>query len=86
MQKCLGVAQPPQFATLDGSVNFPAPTTYFLQVSVGNRNGTLFAIPEPGGGSGDFVNLAKVTGFLELPAEKSEFRKGEVYRYISFRE
>lgn len=86
MQKCMGVAQSPQFATLDGTINFAAPMTYFLQVSVENRNGTLFAIPEPGGGSGDFVNLAKVTGFLELPAEKSEFRKGEVYRYISFRE
>jgi molybdopterin molybdotransferase len=86
MQKCMGVVQSPQFATLDGTVNFPAAMTYFLQVSVGNRNGTLFASPEPGGGSGDFVNLSKVTGFLELPAEKSEFRKGEVYRYISFRE
>jgi molybdopterin molybdotransferase len=86
MQKCMGLSSPERFATLGRAVSFSAPMTYFLQVSLENVAGTLFANPEPGGGSGDFVNLAKATGFLELPAEKSEFGKGEVYPYIAFRD
>jgi molybdopterin molybdotransferase len=86
IQKCMGLSSPERFATLGGPVTFSAPMTYFLQVSVENVAGTLFANPKAGGGSGDFVNLAKATGFLELPAEKSEFARGEVYPYIAFRD
>jgi molybdopterin molybdotransferase len=43
------------------------------------------AYPIAGGGSGDFVNLINVDGFLELPKEKSEFRVGETYALLTFR-
>lgn len=85
MEQCMGQPSQEHFATLAATVAFSAPLTCFLQVAVANVNGGLVASPEPGGGSGDFANLAKVTGFMELPAEKNEFLKGEVYPYIPFR-
>ena len=50
-----------------------------------NRRGTLYAIPEAGNGSGDLANLTLNDAFLELPAERSHFRKGEVFPYLRFR-
>ena len=73
-------------AVLASDFSFSQPLTYFLQVSVKNEGGTLVARPEPGAGSGDFANLKKVDGFLELPLEKSDFKAGEVYPYIPFRD
>ena len=43
------------------------------------------ATPIPGGGSGDFVNLKDVDGFLELPDGTVSFKKGEAFNFISFR-
>ena len=43
------------------------------------------ARPDAGGGSGDFANLKEVDGFLELPAEENDFKKGEVFSFIPFR-
>jgi molybdopterin molybdotransferase len=54
-------------------------------VNVKNEDGKLLATPIAGGGSGDFVNLKEVNGFLELPAERNEFRAGEAYYYLPFR-
>jgi molybdopterin molybdotransferase len=76
---------PQFFAVLGKDYSFPPPLTCFLQVSVKNEQGRLVAYPEPGGGSGDFANLKNVTGFLELPLEKTHFKEGEVFPYISFR-
>jgi molybdopterin molybdotransferase len=84
--KSLGTPVGEHFAVLDKDVTFQPPLTYFLQVAVRNVAGTLHAHPVPGGGSGDFANLKNVTGFLELPLEKSEFRAGEVFPYIPFRQ
>jgi molybdopterin molybdotransferase len=65
--------------------SFEPNLTYFLQVSAINEGGTIVAYPIAGGGSGDFANLKNVTGFLELPLGKSEFKAGEVFPYIAFR-
>lgn len=70
---------------LGKDVHFPPPLTYFLQVSVQVTNGQLVAMPYPGGGSGDFANLKTVTGFLQLPANKTAFKQGELYPYLPFR-
>ena len=43
------------------------------------------AYPVAGGGSGDFANLKDVDGFLELPLEMTEFKKGSVFNYFPFR-
>lgn len=69
-------------ARLASDVNFSPALTYFLQVKTEIINGVVLAHPAPGGGSGDFVNLKDVDGFLELPKEKSEFKAGEVYPLI----
>jgi molybdopterin molybdotransferase len=85
MLKCFGVGAKPVTAHLASAVNFDAPLTYFLQVRAEIKDGQLLAHPHSGGGSGDFANLKDVDGFLELPLEKSSFKKGEVYPFISFR-
>jgi molybdopterin molybdotransferase len=72
-------------AQLMADVNFTPPLTYFLQVHTEIKDGALLAHPHEGGGSGDFANLRAVDGFLELPLEKSTFKKGEVYPFIPFR-
>jgi molybdopterin molybdotransferase len=74
-----------QEAILAKDFSFPPKLTYFLQVTVKNEAGKMMAYPDAGGGSGDFANLKKIDGFLELPAEKSEFKAGEVFPYIPFR-
>lgn len=83
--KSQGIAPENTMAILGADYSFAPGLTYFLQVSVKNEAGRMVAYPETGGGSGDFANLKKVTGFLELPLEKNDFRAGEVFPYISFR-
>ncbi|MCC5932500.1 MAG: molybdopterin molybdotransferase MoeA [Cyclobacteriaceae bacterium] len=73
-------------AILDEDFNFAQELTYFLQVQVrSSSDGKWLATPIPGKGSGDHINLLKTDGFLELPAEKSNFKKGEAYPFIPFR-
>ncbi len=72
-------------AVLAKDFSFKPPLTYFLQVNVQNEKGQLLAHPMAGGGSGDFANLKDVHGFIELPAQSSEFKAGQVYDYYSFR-
>jgi molybdopterin molybdotransferase len=72
-------------AILAKDFTFTPKLTYFLQVRVRNEAGRLLAYPDQGGGSGDFANLKKIDGFLELPQEKNEFKAGEVFPYIPFR-
>ncbi len=64
---------------------FKPELTYFLQVITENRNGTLFAKPYVGNGSGDLANLAEADAFLELPDNRNDFKKGEVFPLIEFR-
>ncbi|MCA6380258.1 MAG: molybdopterin molybdotransferase MoeA [Cytophagales bacterium] len=72
-------------AILSKDFSFKGDLTYFLQVKLANVDGRLIANPIVGGGSGDFVNLKEVDGFLELPRDKSEFKIGEAYPLVSFR-
>ena len=73
------------FARLAVNFSFTPPLTYFLQVKIKNEGGALMAWPVEGGGSGDFHNLKEVDGFLELPQDKYEFQKDEVYPFTPFR-
>jgi molybdopterin molybdotransferase len=72
-------------AILEKDVSFQPKLTYFLQVRTTNIDGRLVARPVVGGGSGDFANLKDVTGFLELPPDRSTFSAGEAFPYIPFR-
>lgn len=83
--QCAGIKTELCTATLAEDVKFGPPLTYFMQVSVRTDAGKVIARPVPGGGSGDFANLRDVDGFLELPADRSLFRAGEVFPYYPFR-
>lgn len=82
----LGVPLQPYFATLAEDVRTALPLTFFLQVRVVREGTKTMAYAVTGGGSGDFANLTKVTGFLELPPSGSGFRAGETFRYFPFRQ
>lgn len=72
-------------AVLTENVTFPPALTYFLQVAISVNNGKVEARPVAGHGSGDFVNLKQVHGFMELPAEESIFNAGKIFPIIPFR-
>ncbi|GAC1301045.1 MAG: molybdopterin molybdotransferase MoeA [Mucilaginibacter sp.] len=78
--------KPPQFAVLNKRYSFPPKLKCFLQVKLhNNEHCQLMATPVEGNGSGDFANLADADGFLELPLERTEFKRGEVFRITDFR-
>jgi molybdopterin molybdotransferase len=83
--KSLGDQPSAAKAILDVDFKFDLPLTYFLQAKIKNDKGQFIATPVPGGGSGDFVNLKDVDGFLELPEGVINFKKGESFNFISFR-
>jgi molybdopterin molybdotransferase len=85
LYESLGVNAKKQYAILKDDFVFEPDMTYYLQVSIDNANGTLVATPEAGGGSGDFANLKKVDGFLELPKGRKLFPKGEAFPFWGFR-
>jgi molybdopterin molybdotransferase len=72
-------------AVLSEDFTFKPDLTYFLQVKIENRKGTIYATPVKGKGSGDLANLVDADGFLELPADLTNFKKGDVLPYMSYR-
>ena len=56
---------------------------YFLQVNLESNFEQQNVFPKPGNGSGDLANLARVDGFVYLPAGKTNFLKGERFIYYS---
>jgi molybdopterin molybdotransferase len=85
LAKSFALTSPIIKARLAEDFIFEPTLTFFLQVSVKNKDGELLAYPRPGGGSGDFANLKDVDGFLELPLERTQFKAGEAYSLIAFR-
>lgn len=85
LQKSLGAKSNKKiFAQLDKDVIFEAKKTYFLQVNLKvNAGGTLLAQPIAHHGSGDFISMAGTNSFIELPANRSVFKKGSAYPVIS---
>jgi len=72
-------------AVLSNRLSFHFPLKYFLQVKLHyNEYCQLMASPVEGNGSGDFANMADTDAFMELPLEKSEFKRGEVFRVWPF--
>lgn len=73
------------YACLMADVTFYPSLTYFLQVHTYiDQKGICQAIPIAGSGSGDFINLLSVNGFLILPPYQSHFKKGETYPLLPF--
>ena len=82
LQATLGIkAKPPVYAVLNNRYSFYVPLKGFLQVQLHNNEYCqLMATPVQGNGSGDFANLADTDAFMELPLERNEFKRGEVFR------
>ncbi len=70
---------------LGEDVSFKPELTYFLQVKIEIKYGHLVAFPIKGNGSGDLASLVLADGFIQLPKEKTEFKKGETYSFIRYR-
>ena len=64
---------------------FKPDLTYFLQVEISKEDGKTLATPITGKGSADLVNLVDSDAFLELPDDRSNFTKGEVFPLITYR-
>lgn len=75
-----------QYAMLAEDFTFKPQLQYFLQVRLQvNEEGTWLATPSAGNGSGDFTNLVDMDAFMELPMDRNNFTKGEVFRVWKFR-
>ena len=74
-----------QQAILSENFYFKPDLTYFLQVKVAQKEGQLLATPIKGRGSADLANLIDSDAFLELPDDRSNFTKGEVFPLINYR-
>ena len=85
IRKSLGVAYVKNFAILAHDFEFLPDLTCFLEVQTVNEKGRLVAYPQVGRGSGDFANLKKTNGFLELPDGKNHFKGGEIFPVHLFR-
>lgn len=72
-------------AILTEDFSFKPALTYFLQVKINNISGQLQASPIVGNGSGDLANLSLNDAFLELPANRQDFTKGESYPLLIYR-
>ncbi|MFY0602547.1 MAG: molybdopterin molybdotransferase MoeA [Flavobacteriaceae bacterium] len=70
---------------LGEDVSFKPQLTYFLQVRIEVKYGHLVAFPVRGNGSGDLASLVQADGFIELPKEQTEFKKGETFSLIRYR-
>ncbi|SNT39492.1 molybdopterin molybdochelatase [Ekhidna lutea] len=84
LQSSLEMKVQNQHAKLGREIRFEKELTFFASVSVKNELGELIATPIKGNGSGDLVSLSLADGFIELPAEKSIFKEGEVYPIYLF--
>jgi molybdopterin molybdotransferase len=73
------------YAALSQDFTFKPALKYFLQIKLRvSEDGRLMAMPIEGNGSGDFANLADTDAFIELPANRSEFKQGEVLKIWPF--
>lgn len=74
------------FARLSEEVVFKNNLTYFLPVKIEYlEDGSVLATPLKIKNSGEFTALAESDGFVELPAEKSVFQKGEAFSFYPWR-
>ncbi|WP_373942040.1 molybdopterin molybdotransferase MoeA [Polaribacter sejongensis] len=83
--KSVDIKAETETAILNADVSFKPNLTYFLQVKLSSRFGHLIATPIIGNGSGDLASLVKTDAFIQLPNDKTEFKKGEVFPIIRYR-
>jgi molybdopterin molybdotransferase len=83
--KSVGLALEEETAILGSDISFKPNLVYFLQVKLESKKGDLIAFPIAGNGSGDLASLVKADAFIQLPNDKIDFKKGEVYPVLRFR-
>jgi len=83
--KSVGLEVKEETAILAKDVSFKPNLAYFLQVKLASKKGQLMAHPIKGNGSGDLASLVKTDAFIQLPSDKIEFKKGEVYPILKYR-
>ena len=85
LRTSLGLLPAPiRYAQLSETVVFKPPVTYFLPVRLlSEPDGRTVAYPLPGSGSADFANLLAADAFMELPADRTEFKPGEAFQVWS---
>lgn len=82
LEKSLGLSGPGYVrAMLDKDISFKPAIQYFIQVRLHiSDKGLLMASPFDSNGSGDYSNLIYAQAFMELPSDREEFKKGELFR------
>jgi len=70
---------------LGEDVSFKPDLTYFLQANIEIKYGHLVAMPVKGNGSGDLASLTQADGFIQLPQGQNEFKKGETFPLLRYR-
>jgi len=87
LRKTLGHPTEVNYAALASDLSFKPNLTYFLQVKTFSDPSTaqIIAHPMAGHGSGDHANLLQSNAFIELPEDRSEFKKGEIFKIIKFK-
>ena len=83
--KSVGVKTKEETAILTEDVTFKPNLTYFLQVKLSDKFGHILATPIKGNGSGDLASLVNADAFIQLPSDKTDFTKGEVYPVFRYR-
>ena len=74
--------RPPRTAVLAAPVHFKPKLAYLLPVKTGSGSrAELLATPDPSNTSGDFGGLLGTDGFVELPADQTDFPAGTVVPY-----
>lgn len=86
LMQSLAIEERTTYVKLAEDITFKPALLFFMEAKLtSNPDGTLSALPVYGNGSGDFINLIKTDGFIMLPQDKSLFKKGEAYPFISYR-
>jgi molybdopterin molybdotransferase len=86
LERCTGAAAIEERARLATPFVFDRPLTLFLPVRlVHGDDGAVVAHPATGNGPGDIASLLGTDGFVELPAERSEFAAGEAFPLYRWR-
>lgn len=80
MERAAGLRPVPQrVVALATPVTFKPPLAWLLPVRLSSApDGRLLAEPDPSNTSGDFAGLVDTDGFVELPADQTEFPAGTV--------
>lgn len=75
----------PRTVALATAVSFKPKLTYFLPVKLSSGPcAELLATPDPSNTSGDFAGLVDTDGFVELPAEQTDFPAGTLAPFRSW--